>query len=138
MEFGLSGIKAETEPVEPKEMIEVDPNSMVGNRPQDEPWRSEQQRRPPIRYGFNEHADMVTVKNDILHVVYNVCQIVEPKTMGDALASDHAKEWKAAADSEDHSWKMRQGNSWSFPMVGSRSNASGCLRSKWNVSREVW
>ena len=32
MEFGLSGIKAETEPVEPKEMIEVDPNSMVGSR----------------------------------------------------------------------------------------------------------
>ena len=81
---------------------------------------------------------MVTVKNDILHVAYNVCQIVEPKTMGDALASDHAKEWKAAADSEDHSGKMRQGNSWSFPMVGSRSNASGCLRSEWNVSRDVW
>ena len=47
-DFSLSGIKAETEAVKPKEMIEVDPNSMVGSRPQYEPRRSEWQRRPPV------------------------------------------------------------------------------------------
>ena len=34
------------------------------------------------------------------HVAYDVSRIIEPKTMQEALASDHAKDWKAAADSE--------------------------------------
>ena len=42
----------------------------------------------------------MSVKDDIQHVAYNMCQIVEPRTMEEALASHPAKEWKAAADSE--------------------------------------
>ena len=34
------------------------------------------------------------------HLAYNVCQIVEPKTIEEALDSEQATEWRAAAVSE--------------------------------------
>ena len=33
-------------------------------------------------------------------MVWNVCQIDEPRTLEEALASEHGEQWKAAADSE--------------------------------------
>jgi hypothetical protein len=66
-------------------------NTVEGPQPQ----RPERQRRPPVRYGYDEYADMT-----VHHVAYRVCQITEPTTMEEALTSDHAREWTEAADSE--------------------------------------
>ena len=39
----------------------------------------------------------------VYHVPYNVCQAQEPKSLEEALQSEHAKQWKAAADSDYNS-----------------------------------
>ena len=41
-----------------------------------------------------------TTEESVHHVACNVNQITEPKTMQEALSSEHAKEWNAATDSE--------------------------------------
>jgi hypothetical protein len=61
-----------------------------------EPRHSGRDRRQPIRFGFDEFADMARVD----HVACNVYQINEPRTLEEALASEHGKQWKVAADSE--------------------------------------
>ena len=89
---------------------------------QQEPRRSERQRKPPERYGSMEYAD--TAKVD--HVVYNVCQITEPKTIDEALFSEHAKEWKQAADSEYKS--LMENETWELVELPKDRQAVGC---KW-------
>ena len=59
-----------------------------------EPQRSQRSHKPPIRYGYE------IVTHCVHHVAYNVREVDEPSPMREALASDHATEWKAAADSE--------------------------------------
>ena len=71
-DFGHSGIKAETEAITPKEIVEVDPNPDKACRPEVEHRHSELQRNAPVRYGFDEYADTVISEH---HVAYNVCQI---------------------------------------------------------------
>ena len=56
------------------------------------------QRRPPVRYGKDEY-----VAKHVNHVAFKACQIAEPKNMEEALAGEHAEEWKKAADEEFHS-----------------------------------
>jgi len=51
-------------------------------------------RRPPARYGQDEYADTV-MHEFAYHVVYNVCQIQEPKSLEEALATEHADHWRA-------------------------------------------
>ena len=65
-----------------------------------EPRRSGYDHRRPIRFGIDEYADVATVENSVQHFSYDACQTMEPKSMQEALSSDHAKEWKAATDSE--------------------------------------
>ena len=93
--FNYSG---EVEDAETRDTVEVQVDSKEATRPEVQNQLPERQRRPPVRYGQDEFADTVT--KDVHHVAYDVSQIMEPKTMQEALASDHAKEWKAAADSE--------------------------------------
>ena len=62
----------------------------------DEPRYSQRERRPPIKFGFDEFADMARVD----HAAFNVCQIKEPTTIEEALTSEHSKQWKEAADAE--------------------------------------
>ena len=94
--------KSEADAGEHTEVVDTDtesgtPEGEDVNEPQEvqEVCHSERERRPPSRY-INEDAD--TAKVD--HVAYRACEIIEPKTIEEALASDHAKEWKIAADSE--------------------------------------
>ena len=87
-----------------------------------EPRRSGRQRNQPMRYGFNEFAD--TAKVD--HVAYNVCQITEPVTIEEALASENATEWKAAADSEYES--LMENETWKLTELPKDRDAIGC---KW-------
>ena len=53
----------------------------------DQPRHSQRDRRPPVRYGFDEVADMTGVD----HVAYRVCQIKEPNTIEETFASEHGK-----------------------------------------------
>jgi transposase InsO family protein len=70
------------------------------NKSMEETRHSERQRRPPVRFGFDEYADTAMTDPHIQHFAYKSCHIVEPETLDEALASDYAKEWKAAADQE--------------------------------------
>ena len=60
--------------------------------------RSERKRCAPKRYGIDEDAGMA--EEPVCHYAYNVCQIVEPTNIQDALTGEFKKEWKLAADSE--------------------------------------
>ena len=99
-DFGVIRNKAETETVELEEMSEADSDQTEVKH--EEPRRSERHTKPPARFGFDEFADTVTVskQHQVNHVAYHVCQITEPNTMNEALSSECANEWKAAADSE--------------------------------------
>lgn len=66
--------------------------------------QSSRTRTRPVRFGFDEYADVVTVD----HLAYRATQVPEPKTMEEALSSDAADEWKAAADSEYSSLQESQ------------------------------
>ena len=59
-----------------------------------EPRRSGRARRPTVRFGIDEFADMVT--SDVKHSAYSICEIDEPQSMTEALKSDYAQEWKEA------------------------------------------
>ena len=54
-------------------------------------------KRPPVRYGIDEFTNTANVTNQ---ANYQVAKTEEPKTIDDALNSDHSQEWKGAADSE--------------------------------------
>ena len=125
-DFGHSGIKAETEAITPKEIVEVDPNPDRACRPEVENRRSERQRNAPVRYGFDEYADTVISEHHVHHVAYNVCQITEPRTMEEALASKQSKEWKAAADSEYES--LMENETWELMELPHGRKPVGC---KW-------
>ena len=56
--------------------------------------RSQRIKRPPVCYGIDEFTNTANVAN------YQAPKIEEPKTIDDALNSDHSKEWKVAADFE--------------------------------------
>ena len=74
-----------------------------------EPQRLVQNRAPPIRYGFEEFADIMTASSEV-HYAYAGCHVPEPRTMDEAMSGDNAKEWKAAADSEYQS--LLQNDTW--------------------------
>ena len=56
--------------------------------------RSQRIKRPPVRYGIDEFTNTSNAAN------YQAAKIKEPKTIDDALNSDHSQEWKVAADFE--------------------------------------
>lgn len=87
--------------------------------------RSARERKPPVHY-HDEYAGITSAK----HTALFVTEIEEPATLKKALESDHAENWKAAADSEYQSlYKMRPG-SWSNCHVDKRrSSANGYSKS---------
>ena len=95
------------------------------NQPE-EPRRSERQRQPPVRFGYDEYADTMSVEHQVHHVAYNVCQITEPRTMEEALTSEYSKEWKAAADSEYKS--LIENETWDLVELPDGEKPIGC---KW-------
>ena len=84
--------------VRPQEIVDVDVNEV--NVLDAEHQCPQRQRQPPVRYGLDEYADIATVQDCVHHVAYNACQIMKPKLLEEALTTDHAKQWKTAADSE--------------------------------------
>ena len=82
------------------------------------------QRRPPVRFGKDEYV--ATVEESVNHVTYKACEIIEPKTLEEALASDHAEEWKTEIDSEYES--LIENETWELVELPSERKAIGC---KW-------
>ena len=104
-DFGYSSTNPNTEA---KEIVEVNLTEIEeGRQEEDTPRHSARQRQPPVRYGLDEYADMATAADHVHHFAYIVCQIVEPKTMQEALASDQAQKGKAAADLDKKAEKLR-------------------------------
>ena len=125
------------------EIVDIDPES---NGPEEvpekeqqqvrEPRRSERQRGPPLRF-IDEYADTAEVS----HIAYKASDVIEPKTMDEALASDHADKWKIAADSEyeslmtNRTWELVElppdrdaiGCKWVFKIKFRRSTADPCV-----------
>ena len=60
-----------------------------------DPRRSGRERNPPMYY-HDEYATITTAKYAALYVA----EIEEPETLKDALDSEYATQWKAAADAE--------------------------------------
>ena len=121
--------KTTTELVAAEQVVDVDPGSVETPEQGEQPRRSERQRRPLVRYGIDEFADMAVedaVEDSVPHFAYRACQIVEPQTMEEALSSDHAKEWKEAADSEYES--LIENETWELVELPSGRKPIGC---KW-------
>ena len=78
--------------------IEVKLGSIEASRPVIQNQCPERQRRPSVWYKQDEFADTNT--ENVLYAAYNICKIMEPKTMHKALTSEQTKEMKAATDSE--------------------------------------
>ena len=100
--------------VEPKDTVDVDISQEEVNNSEIGCERPQRQRQPPVRYGQNAYADLTTVQDYVHHVAYNAGQILEPKSLEEALTSEHGEQWKAAADSEyeslmkNETWKLVQ------------------------------
>ena len=80
---------------------EVEQNSaheVEGARPQ-YVRQSSRTRKPPVRFGLDEYADMATIE----HVACVAGQVLEPHTIEEALSGDDADKWKTATDSEYNS-----------------------------------
>ena len=67
------------------------------------------------------------------HVV-NVCQVVEPTTMEEALSGDHANDWKRAADSQYES--LIKNETWELVELPRDRKAIGYLKSSMTVKVE--
>ena len=110
--------------VKPQNTVDVDVNEV--NVPEAEHQRPQRHRQPPVRYGLDEYADIATMQDCVHHVAYNACQIMEPKSLEEALTTGHAKQWKAAADSEYES--LMKNETWTLVELPSGRKPIGC---KW-------
>ena len=124
-DFSSHRSESDTKVIESKETVDVNSVQTPLNQV-DQPRHSERQRQPPVRFGYEEYADAVTVEHQVHHVAYNVCQITEPRTIEEALTGECAQEWKAAADSEYKS--LMENETWDLVELPRDKTAIGC---KW-------
>ena len=67
--------------------------------------QSSRPRNQPVRFGFNEYADVAAVD----HFAFKAGQVLEPRTIEEALSGDDADKWRAAAYSsllENQTWDL--------------------------------
>lgn len=111
---------------EPSTEVQVSLDSQEEKEPEREEelveprQQSERIRKPCIRYGFDEFADVAC------HVALQATEIEEPSTIEEALSSNHSEEWKAAADSEYRS--LIENETWELVDLPEGRKAIGC---KW-------
>ena len=84
--------------------------------------QSSRTRRQPVRFGFDEYVDVAAVD----HLACRASQVLEPKTIEEALSSDEADKWKAAADSEYSS--LLENQTWDLVELPPDREAISC---KW-------
>ena len=87
--------------------------------------RPKRQCGPPVRYGFDEYADVMTSDDNIHHTAY-LTSVIEPRSMEEAMSSDCSKEWKAAADAEYESLILN--DTWELTELPPGRKPVGC---KW-------
>ena len=80
--------------------------------------RSQRIKRPPVCYGIDEFSNTANVAN------YQAAKIEEPKTINDALNSDHSQEWKVAADFEYSS--LIENQTWDLVKLPEEYNIVRC------------
>lgn len=109
-----------------KSIVRVDLNPEISTQEDEsmEVRRSDRVRSAPIRFGFDEHADIVEPHQHVDHMAYNVCQITEPRNMEEAMKGDQAKEWKAAANSEYRS--LMENETWELVNLPEDRKLIGC------------
>ena len=86
--------------------------------------RSQRVKKPVIRYGFDDYADISTAEAQ--HVAFKASEIDEPTTIEEALSGDYSKQWKTAADAEYQS--LIENNTWELVKLPEGRKAIGC---KW-------
>ena len=86
-----------------------------------DPRRSGRERNPPKFY-HDEYAGICTAKYATLHVA----EIDEPETLKDALESEYAAQWKAAADAEYQS--LLENDTWELLELPAERRPISC---KW-------
>ena len=86
-----------------------------------DPRRSGRERNPPKFY-HDEYAGICTAKYASLHVA----EIDEPETLKDALESEYAAQWKAAADAEYQS--LLENETWELVELPAERKPISC---KW-------
>ena len=109
-----------------KDTVDVDISQVEVNNSEVERERPQRQRQPPVRYGQNEYADITIVQDYVHHVAYNAGEILEPKSLEEALTSKHGKQWKAATDSEYES--LMKNDTWKLVELPNGRKPIGC---KW-------
>jgi len=77
--FKRNEVEIETVESKPAIIVEFDKTQLVKHDV--ETRRSELQRIPPVRFGYDEFADTVSAEYQVHHVAYNVRDIVQPTTM---------------------------------------------------------
>ncbi len=86
--------------------------------------RLQRVKKPVIRYGFEDFADISTVQTR--HIAFRASEIDEPTTIEEALSGSHSKQWKAAADAEYQS--LMENNMWELVNLPEGRKTVGC---KW-------
>jgi len=111
--------------------LESDISESVGDvdsheQDQTQPVRQQplRDRRAPVRFGYDEHADLANQQPR--HFSYCAAEIVEPSSIDEALQSEYAKEWKSAADIEYAS--LIENDTWELVELPKGRSAIGC---KW-------
>ena len=91
----------------------------------------ERKRGPPVRFMIDEYVDTAAdidtnADLEVEHLAMMTCQIDEPTTLEEAMASDNASQWKAAVDAEYKS--LMDNETWELVELPPNRKAIG---SKW-------
>ena len=103
---------------------EHQPEEQMGEESETEHSQSKRPRRPPIKYGFDEYADLAGIENQVHHVAYNASQVKEPKSMKEAMKCEQARQWKQATDSEYKS--LIENDTWDLVELPNGRTSTGC------------
>ena len=87
--------------------------------------RSNRLVRPPIKYGFDEFADVAQSTAETQHSAHLVSHITDPRSLEEALNGEHAIHWKAAMAEEMNA--LCENNAWEVVELPEKKTV-GCFR----------
>ena len=114
----------DTVQIEDQTSNDEDQHDQIANEEgqQELPRCTGRERRPPVRFGQDEFADIVKEN----HIALNTCEIMEPKTMEEAMSGENADKWKEASDAEYKS--LMENGTWELVELPVGRKPIGC---KW-------
>ena len=84
-----------------EEVSDTEENSVKTGQPEQlESQRPERRRGPPVRYGIDEYAGIAAAVGVTPHVALRASQIIEPRSLKEAMSGNLAEEWQKAANME--------------------------------------